>query len=185
MSDAQPSTRDQILLAASQLVMDEGVGQLTLDAAARMAGVSKGGLLYHFPNKDALVVGMIDRYLADFEEHVERMLASKAVPDGPAPWLRAFVVATFDDAGPEATVVSAFLAALVNSPDLLAGVRGRYAAWRARGIGEGTPVWVVDLALTATDGIWFEQIFGLQSYNEADRLALRDRLLALITEHAG
>ena len=33
----------------------------TMDATARAAGVSKGGLLYHFASKDALEAGLIER----------------------------------------------------------------------------------------------------------------------------
>ena len=39
----------------------KGVAKLTLEAVAKEAGVSKGGLLYHFSNKEALIEGMIVR----------------------------------------------------------------------------------------------------------------------------
>ena len=53
-------TRQKILAAASQIVQCKGVAKLTLEAVAKEAGVSKGGLLYHFSNK-ALIEGMIVR----------------------------------------------------------------------------------------------------------------------------
>jgi AcrR family transcriptional regulator len=45
------STRENILRAANLVVVEEGVSRMTLEAVAREAGVSKGGLLYHFPSK--------------------------------------------------------------------------------------------------------------------------------------
>lgn len=53
--------RDRVLDAYESLLIDDGPGSATLDAVAAVAGVSKGGLLYHFASKDALAAGLIDR----------------------------------------------------------------------------------------------------------------------------
>ena len=65
-------TRDRILDALERLLLDVGVAQVTLEGVAASAGVSKGGLLYHFPTKEALLASMVrrlgersDRQLAD------------------------------------------------------------------------------------------------------------------------
>jgi AcrR family transcriptional regulator len=55
------SSREKILDAAAELVSEIGAGRLTLDAVAEKAGLSKGGLLYNFPTKEALLQGMIQR----------------------------------------------------------------------------------------------------------------------------
>ncbi|MGO4706232.1 TetR/AcrR family transcriptional regulator [Microvirga sp. 2MCAF38] len=57
------SSREKILDAAAELVSEIGSGRLTLDAVAERAGLSKGGLLYNFPTKDALLQGMIQRMI--------------------------------------------------------------------------------------------------------------------------
>lgn len=57
------SSREKILDAASELVSEIGAGRLTLDAVAERAGLSKGGLLYNFPTKEALLQGMIQRLI--------------------------------------------------------------------------------------------------------------------------
>ncbi|MFE4502424.1 TetR/AcrR family transcriptional regulator [Rhodococcus sp. NPDC056743] len=54
-------TRDRILDALEKLLLVNGVAQVTLEAVAAQAGVSKGGLLYHFPSKEALLAAMIRR----------------------------------------------------------------------------------------------------------------------------
>lgn len=54
------SARDRILDAAAELVA-AGDTAPSLDAVAAAAGVSKGGLLYHFPDKRALLRGIIGR----------------------------------------------------------------------------------------------------------------------------
>lgn len=54
-------TRDRILDALEALLLDEGSDKATLEAVASAAGVSKGGLLYHFPSKDAMMAAMVRR----------------------------------------------------------------------------------------------------------------------------
>ena len=56
--------RDRILDAAEARLLQRGPAGLVLDAVAREAQVSKGGLLYHFPSKEALVAGLTGRMLA-------------------------------------------------------------------------------------------------------------------------
>ena len=55
------SARDRVLDAYETLLIEAGPGAATLDAVAAAAGVSKGGLLYHFASKDALAAGLLAR----------------------------------------------------------------------------------------------------------------------------
>lgn len=54
-------TRDRILDAFETLLGEGGERAATLDAVAAAAGVSKGGLLYHFGSKDQLIDGVLAR----------------------------------------------------------------------------------------------------------------------------
>jgi AcrR family transcriptional regulator len=54
-------TRDRILDALEKLLLVSSVAQVTLEGVATEAGVSKGGLLYHFPSKEALLAAMVRR----------------------------------------------------------------------------------------------------------------------------
>lgn len=67
--------RDRILDAAYRVASDHGAGHLTLEAIALAAGVSKGGLLYHFPSKEALIAALAADYVASLSAIVERALA--------------------------------------------------------------------------------------------------------------
>ncbi|HEY0186570.1 MAG TPA: TetR family transcriptional regulator [Cellulomonas sp.] len=55
------ATRDRILDAFEALLIAHGPRAATLDAVAAAAGVSKGGLLYHFPSRAALAEGQRNR----------------------------------------------------------------------------------------------------------------------------
>jgi len=52
-------TREEILAAARKVLIGSGVGAMTLEAVAAEAGMSKTGLYYYFPSKDALVFELI------------------------------------------------------------------------------------------------------------------------------
>lgn len=75
------SARDRILDAYEDLLAVEGERFATLDSVAARAGVSKGGLLYHFPSKDRLAEGLYERLLLLAAEDVQQM---RTAADGPA-----------------------------------------------------------------------------------------------------
>ncbi len=58
---ARPSSKEIILEAAEAIVLESGAVHMTLDAVAERSGVSKGGLMYNFPTKEALLEAMINR----------------------------------------------------------------------------------------------------------------------------
>ncbi len=75
-------SRDLLLNAALQVVTQDGFGAMTLDAVARTAGVSKGGLIHYFPSKDALVAGMLDYYGEQLERELDRRAANDPLMTG-------------------------------------------------------------------------------------------------------
>ncbi|MDR5699079.1 TetR/AcrR family transcriptional regulator [Agromyces aerolatus] len=74
-----PAAREAVLDAFEHLIVADGERTATLDATARHAGVSKGGLLYHFGSRQALIAGLIERLHRLIREDVERI---DAAPDG-------------------------------------------------------------------------------------------------------
>lgn len=79
MSSERP-TRDRVLDAFERLLVAGGSRSATLDAVAAEAGVSKGGLLYHFGSKDALVDGMLERLGVQAATDVSRMRTAARGP---------------------------------------------------------------------------------------------------------
>lgn len=75
------SSRDRILEAYEDLLAAEGERFATVEAVAAKAGVSKGGLLYHFPAKEQLAAAMCDRLVTLAVEETERM---RTADEGPA-----------------------------------------------------------------------------------------------------
>jgi AcrR family transcriptional regulator len=78
MAQHRDSARESILTAFQELLIDTSGSGASLEAVARVAGVTKGGLLYHFGSRDGLETALIDRLesLADVE--YERMRTAPA-----------------------------------------------------------------------------------------------------------
>ena len=74
-------SRQRILAAASDVIVEAGVGGLTHRAVAERADVPLARVSYHFPTVEDLMVAATSRYLDDFDERLSRM-ASAAVADG-------------------------------------------------------------------------------------------------------
>ena len=52
-------SREEILEAAREVLFRHGVTAMTLDAVAKEAGMSKTGLYYYYPSKDALIFELV------------------------------------------------------------------------------------------------------------------------------
>lgn len=173
----RPGKRRAILDAADTVVRRDGVEALTLEAVAREAHVSKGGLLYHFPNKDALIAGLIARAVESFDSTLAVHLSAGGEP--PGAWLSAFVAASFDEDALDIDANAGLLAAVAINPALLDPVRARYAAWQAQTEADGIDPTVATIIRLAVDGLAFADLFGFAPPRGPARDRLRATLLAM------
>ena len=157
-------SKDRILDAAERIVLRDGVGHLTLDAVAAETQISKGGLLYHFHSKDDLIVGMIQRLLDLYEQHVAELIASDPEPRGRL--LRAMLRAGFPEEPCETTkridrMSAALLAAAVTNPCLCEPVRERSRIQHQALLAEVQDPVLATIIHTAGDGLWLGGMFGI------------------------
>jgi len=74
--------RCNLLTQALRIIQTEGVHGLTLDAVAKQASVSKGGLLHHFPSKQALIDALVEQVFKLIDTRIEKALANESVAKG-------------------------------------------------------------------------------------------------------
>lgn len=72
----RPSQRAPILETVLTHLRTEGSLALSLDSAARAAGVSKPGLMYHFSSKEALVGALVDHLVDGYERELRTLLGA-------------------------------------------------------------------------------------------------------------
>ena len=159
-------TRARLLDAAGAVIRRDGPQALTLDAVAAQAGVSKGGLLYHFKSKRELLDGLVDRWMDDFQRDIDA--APGATFAGR--YVRASDGAHAEEVG--------MLAALVADPEVLAEVRDRHETWQDRVANEGGDPVDATVARLAADGLWLADLLG----TAPPRGELRERVLARLLE---
>lgn len=164
------SSRERILDAAAELVRELGSARLTLDAVAERAKLSKGGLLYNFPNKDALLLAMLGRIVETAQIEKERQLRHF---DGQP---NAHALATIETAlrirENIRGIDTGILAASAENPKLLDGVRDAIAGqWRD--LKENSDnVDHAALAWLAIEGLGGLEMHGLSPLTAAERKAV-------------
>ncbi|MDN4474187.1 TetR/AcrR family transcriptional regulator [Demequina zhanjiangensis] len=85
--------RAGIIKASASVLEELGYHGMTIAEVARRAGVSHNGLLHHFPDKDALLVAV----LQDLDDE-RRQRLTLTEPDGPLAHPREALLATFNSA---------------------------------------------------------------------------------------
>jgi AcrR family transcriptional regulator len=177
MTSKNPIARRELLiLAAARLIVTQGAGALTLDAVAATAGVSKGGLLHHFPSKDALIQGMIEHLTLSFLHRQDVLLAREAVGT-PGRWLRAYIDISFADATEEDDVLDqAIMHLVVINPALRAQLAEKLAYLDDSARNDGLPLEQAEAVRLACDGFWLGCIFGMPLLSGDARERLKARL---------
>lgn len=180
MNPAKAPTRQLILHSAYSLIVEEGVGQLTLHAVADRANISKGGLLYHFPNKNALIIGLIEDLFGRFNHRMLNDIKENGEHSGR--WAHAYIRTTFhseENEDQELQISVGLLAALVNSPKLLQPAQNFYQEWQKNMEEDGIDPAIATICRLASDGLWFTDMFGLAPLTDKD---LRERVLNILLQ---
>jgi len=169
------TSREKILEAASDLAFCEGAAHLSLDAVAARAGVSKGGLLYNFPNKAALMHALVNKFLDEFRDRLD-----EAADGCDSNLAERYVDLAIADMEKKATTSSGLLAALAEDPSMLAPVKtfNRELVDRMKA-GAQDPGAILVLFLVL-EGLRAQLVFGTDILEPQERALVLEKLAALI-----
>jgi len=174
-----PSARERLLVAATKVVSDVGAGHLTLDRVAEAAGVSKGGLLYHFASKRELIQAMTAEVLAEFQTKIEDKIEETDGTDNVR--LVAVIKVMQERSASEKLRLRALLAASAENPELLEPAKVVLKNHFDEIEDEATDA---DLALTillAVEGIRFMELFELLPLKHKEVNRMLEKLLEMCT----
>jgi AcrR family transcriptional regulator len=179
MSD-KPTTKDLILDAAETVVAREGARHMTIEAVAAEAGISKGGVLYHYPNKMALLEAMVTRMVTGVRDDINRAEAEAKTRGLPV--LPHVIETLFYRDAPKEQVGNAVLAASAEQPHLLE-VAGTVLAKEFQRLTEESPDPVLaQIALLTLDGLKLTALLGLNHVFDNQIDAIMDRVIAMTRE---
>ncbi|HUR07482.1 MAG TPA: TetR/AcrR family transcriptional regulator [Nonomuraea sp.] len=164
--------RDELLDAAEDLLCDQGSTALTLSAVADRAGVSKGGLLYHFSSKEALIKGMVERLIDDFDE----LMAAQSDPTYTERYLAATLEAVRSNRLRRWAVVTGASGNLF----LLAPMREAMARWHREGLDDEPDRVASQIVRLACEGLWDVASHDPDLNAESDLRVLEARCRALL-----
>jgi squalene-hopene/tetraprenyl-beta-curcumene cyclase len=183
------STRESILETALELIVREGVSAMTLERVAREAGISKGGLLYHYAGKEQIIEGLVNLLIEGLDRDRHRWKQQSS--DSPGSSTRAFVRAALkpspDQVGIEShqrglrgyEILATVLGALASKPELLDPLRERYSEWQNEFNRDRINPIRATVARLAAEGLWFSEALGLAPPPLEQRDAIIQEILSL------
>jgi AcrR family transcriptional regulator len=178
--------REKILEAAEHHVLEHGASSLTLDAVAKAAEISKGGLLYHFPSKDELIKGLVKRVYEQWMICLKAAFA-KETP-GRGHMARVLFRDTFDPQIPldspqwkrHQQLVAALAAAVSHNPNLILCCKESYQNFLNEFEKDDLPLGNSLVMMCVYDAMWWSTVFGTYTLNEKQRNALQETLKGLL-----
>jgi AcrR family transcriptional regulator len=174
-----PKSKAKILEAAERVVAKRGPANLTLDAVAAEAGLSKGGLLYNFPSKQSLIEGMLQAFC---DRH-RAYLTQRRDQDGGSPnaAVRGLLAAK-REIPLDRSARLAVLAGVAENPDLLAPLRVELAE-TLRELEQDSPdPSLAILVWLASDGLMFWELLGISPLDDAGREQVWSYMRSLVDD---
>lgn len=178
MGRRQTIDRGALLDAAEAVVLRDGAGSLTIDAVAKHAGVSKGGLLYAFATKDALIDAMMRRVVEGYQRAVDAFLAEAG--DDPHAHIHAHVEANRQEDAEGNKRAVALMASFIRAPAFQAETHVFYKSLFALADPSTLSGRRLRLALLAAEGAFAVRGFGLYAFSNAEWQAVHDDIVAIL-----
>lgn len=146
------AVKTAILRSVTRIIAEEGADALTIAEVAKSAAMSKGGVLHHFPSKEALILAAIRHDLDLFDETVARL--EQLDPASPGAYTRAYLRACAESFGGSRDEGLAFLHQFRTIPSTMELVRAYKERWQQRVEEDGLTPAIAHMVRYAGDGIW-------------------------------
>jgi AcrR family transcriptional regulator len=175
--------RDRILEAAEKVVGDIGAARMTLDVVAQAAGVSKGGLLYHFPSKESLLGALAKRYVDGMDQVIEEAKGSLGEGDSSRD-LKACILGLLNREPPAraAGMGAALMATAANDLTLLEVIRVKIADYTREMAESDADFSRAAVVCLAVDGLMFRESLRISPFTESQREDIVKELLKIADE---
>ncbi len=174
-------SREIVLQAAEHLVQTQGAGKLTFDNLVKTSGVTRGGITYHFPTKDALLKALLERDMAQW--HASEQELRPKLKNARAADLIASVRAMTQSSDDKRRFVAGMLSAAAFDPELLQPIRDyhdeRYAVMK--GNQQDIDCLIVELAAA---GLFWMDITRCHEFPPAIRKKIVARLEVMAQQWA-
>lgn len=169
-------SRATIIQAALTIISRDGPGRLTLDAIAREAGISKGGLMHQFRNKEAVLQALLEQLTTHFDRFAEDYLRQHG-KNSPEAHLATQIEVSREALTQPQSVAFAILGAIGEDPSLLKMSRDLDVKRIEDIKAEAADPELAVLRWAAARGLMLTSLFGLCPISDQERDKLFARLL--------
>lgn len=153
--------REDLLEIAERIVRSEGAAGLTIDALAKAAGISKGGVQYSFSSKDDLVRALVERWTHQFDE-----LLGNIDDLPPADLMRRYIKVMRSSQVAIDAKMAGLMIAYIQNPDNLTKTREWYHTIFKRLRVASKDAQPARVALLAVEGLFMLRISGIDKDGE-------------------
>ncbi|MEM8860507.1 MAG: TetR/AcrR family transcriptional regulator [Chloroflexota bacterium] len=169
---------ERILTAAKQILADGGyLTRFSLSTVAAEAEVSKGGLLHHFPSKEALLRSIAKDLIDDFEDQLDLEL-EKEKEGRPGRFTRAYISAALSTSNaydPISPVLLAFLRYSAEGEE----IQSRFQAFQLRLEQDGIDSTIANIVRMAVDGMLYTEIIDAEPIEHSVRQKMVEQLIQM------
>jgi AcrR family transcriptional regulator len=172
-------TRNLVIEAARVIIARDGPQRLTLDAIAREAGISKGGLMHQFGNKIAVIRALLENQIEYFQKFSQDHIAAHGASSS-EPHLAAQIAVAREAVSQvqPSSVAFAILGMIGEAPELMSIFRDIDVKESEAIKAEAADPDLAMLRLFAAQGMHLTTVFGIGRLSDEDR----ERLFARLTD---
>ena len=160
--------RSKLIECAARIITEQGPNAVTIQAVADAAGVTKGGLLHHFKNKNQLSEAVSRYFIDQLDTELSKLMAEDPAEYGR--FTRAYIKAISQDlASAQNEQWISFAIYTVTEPEL----KSMWNEWmkeKRRLHYDTDSDQMLQVLRYAADGIWFEVLMGVGYQNEHSTL---------------
>lgn len=174
----RPSSKAKLLDAAVRVAARDGIAGMTLEAVAAEAGLTKAGLLYHFPSKDAMLRAVQQHLVGEMEKQLLAALGRPREEATPERRVRAYVDVITSMSLRKAEL--AFVLESIAHPDLISEWDRLMSEWAPQPASTDEAMLDLFLARLAADGLWLFDSTCTTQLSTAVHQAVSRRIEALV-----
>lgn len=163
----EPELNKQLIIeAATDIGSETDWHQVTFQAIADKTGLSKGGIIHHFRNKEELLDELVNQSLGEITQWVENYKAEKGEKDGALAYLES-IVGKQNDVKYVKTMRIVLQAIMINSK-----YRDQWQEWYNLHIipaGENELSIKSLIIFIIADGLWYSESMSSGQYTEEEK----------------
>ena len=170
------TSRQRIVDAAIDIAINQGPKVLTLDKVADKCGMSKGGVMHHFKNKEALLEALLANMMDTFRCYEDDIVSEQ---DALLPITRVLKSREQIHDHVNLDYARILLVAATEGESLMAPIQARFEEFVEELKADESRYFDSLLLWLAADGLSFQDLISVSPFSEDERKSIRHKLIKM------